>query len=84
MAKLLKLNYFVGADEGDIDEDKFWNDFVEFVEARGWYFGGSHELIDDAVMEPEEAAEMITCPECQEVSQQPDHWICEDCKLKEE
>lgn len=78
MAKILELKYFVGTDDGsDIDEEKFWNEFVEFVEARGWHFGGSHRLVNG------DDEEEITCAQCQQVSQEPGHWICNDCKLKE-
>ncbi len=31
----------------EITEEEFWNAFIEFVESKGWYFGGITREIQD-------------------------------------
>lgn len=31
----------------DLSEEEFSNDFIEFIEKRGWYFGGVLSQIDE-------------------------------------
>lgn len=36
-----------GNDGKDVGHAEFWNAFIEFVEARGWHFGGGTVQIDE-------------------------------------
>ncbi len=31
----------------EVTEDEFWEKFIDFVEANGWYFGGGIKEIQD-------------------------------------
>ena len=31
----------------EVTEDEFWNAFIEFVESKGWSFGGGIQEIQD-------------------------------------
>jgi len=37
----------VFANEGDLRHDEFWDAFIEFIESKGWYFGGGTCQIDE-------------------------------------
>ncbi|MGA8941910.1 MAG: hypothetical protein WB502_04230 [Thermoactinomyces sp.] len=37
---------FSNDENANIDPDEFWDAFIEFVESRGWHFGGGINQID--------------------------------------
>ena len=45
--KLISIERTVFDDNGDITEEKFLNVFYNFLEDKGWYFGGlTREEVD--------------------------------------
>ena len=43
----VRIEGFVFADEGDLGHNEFWDAFIEFIEIKGWHFGGSTCQIDE-------------------------------------
>jgi len=35
------------ADQGDLGHNEFTEAFIEFIESKGWYFGGGSSQIDE-------------------------------------
>lgn len=47
MQKGIEINGAVFADEGDLNHEEFLEEFVKFVESKGWHFGGSTKPVDE-------------------------------------
>lgn len=45
--KGVKIDGMIFANEGDVDLDEFLDAFIEFVESKGWFFGGGTRQVDD-------------------------------------
>ncbi|WP_418027520.1 hypothetical protein [Paenibacillus sp. JJ1722] len=43
----IKISGAIFAAEGNVDHDEFIDEFIEFVEANGWEFGGGSKKIDE-------------------------------------
>ncbi|WP_162839310.1 hypothetical protein [Bacillus sp. FJAT-28004] len=43
----VRIQGCVYADDGDLGHDKFLDAFIEFIESKGWQFGGGTVQIDE-------------------------------------
>lgn len=43
----VSIEGFVFANEGNLGHNEFWDAFIEFVESKGWHFGGGTRQIDE-------------------------------------
>lgn len=46
MRKEFEINGCIEVQE-EVTDEEFWHIFIEFVESRGWYFGGGISEIQD-------------------------------------
>jgi uncharacterized protein YggL (DUF469 family) len=42
----IEINGTIYSNEGNIEEEEFFEAFIEFVESKGWFFGGGISQID--------------------------------------
>jgi hypothetical protein len=45
--KGVEISGSVFAHEGDVDHEEFQDSFINFIESKGWFFGGSTKQIDE-------------------------------------
>jgi hypothetical protein len=42
----IEINGTIYSNEGNIEEEEFFEAFIEFIESKGWFFGGGISQID--------------------------------------
>jgi uncharacterized protein YggL (DUF469 family) len=47
MKKGVEINGVVYALKGNVNHDEFLDAFIDFVESKGWYFGGGTKQVDE-------------------------------------
>lgn len=46
MSRYIEINGIVTFHD-DVDHDRFWNELIDFLESKGYYFGGGTQEIDE-------------------------------------
>ena len=46
MSRFIKIDGILEIQD-EIEEDEFWNTFIEFIEEKNWYFGGGIYEVDE-------------------------------------
>ncbi|MDU0200561.1 MULTISPECIES: hypothetical protein [Paenibacillus] len=47
MQKGVEINGSIFADEGDLGHNEFLDAFIEFIESKGWQFGGGTKQVNE-------------------------------------
>jgi len=46
MSRYIEINGVVELPD-NVDHDQFWNEFIDFLESKGYYYGGGSQEIDE-------------------------------------